>query len=264
MLSLKDKLLKAGVVTEEDAKRAEAEKAKAPERTKPQGTPRPPDRDRASSSSTTTNADRRPRDNRSSGASNHAARAQPNSHSSGRTVEKREPRLPKLPPMVGSKEANRQASKRQLELDRKIREKVLSSQVTYERGDTAFYFVTRKNKLRRLELTVEQAAKLERGELAVVERPDPDKLDHSIVPAAVAEELLLLSARSVRFLNKEGAKVGFLSDQEIHDRASEATPGDESDANEPDEVEAGATIEAEGGASPAEEHFITVRRAPLP
>jgi hypothetical protein len=54
-------------------------------------------------------------------------------------------------------------SKRQAELDRAVREKVLAGQVAQQAGATTFYFVTRKNKLRRLELTAEQAKSLEVG-----------------------------------------------------------------------------------------------------
>jgi uncharacterized protein YaiL (DUF2058 family) len=220
MQSLRDKLMKAGLVSEADAKRAEAEKKAPPPPRAPRAeAPRPPYRER-------------------------------------------EERIPKLPPLAGSKEANRQLAKQQLETDRTMREKVLAAQVPLEPGATVFYFVTRKNKLRRLELSEAQAAKLQAGELAVVERPDPDKIEHALVPPAVAEELLALSQRAVRFLNKAGAAVGFLSDEEIHQRATEADAPEEATAAP---AEAPATPEPAAAAPSGEPAtFITIKRATKP
>jgi uncharacterized protein YaiL (DUF2058 family) len=141
MQSLKDKLLKAGVVTEDEARRVEKPNRPA------------------------------------------------------------ESRIPKLPPLPGSPAAQREQSARQLEVDRKIRERVLATQVAVEPGTRAFYFPTRKSKARRLDLSEAQAMKLEAGELAVVERPDPGGIEHALVPAAVAKELRELSDKVVRFLN---------------------------------------------------------------
>jgi uncharacterized protein YaiL (DUF2058 family) len=218
MQSLRDKLMKAGLVSEADAKKAEVDKREAPR------SPRP------------------------------AREARPARHDdfSGR--------IPKLPPLAGSKEAHRQLAKQQLETDRAIREKVLSSQVPVEPGATVFYFVTRKNKLRRLELSEAQAKQLQDGALAVVERPDPDKIDHALVPPAIAEELLALSQKAVRFLNKSGAQVGFLSDEEIHRRATEADVPDT--AEDAGEGEATAPHEAVAPSPSEGPTFITVRRAP--
>jgi hypothetical protein len=167
-------------------------------------------------------------------------------------------KVPKLPPLQGSKEAHRQMAKKQQELDKQLRELVLANTVPVEAGAKAFYFVTRKNKLRRLELSEAQAEKLEKGELAVVERPDPDKIEHALVPPAIAEQMQKLSERAVRFLNKEGVKVGFLTDEEIHQRASEA--------DAPAEAEPPVTAPSEPAAEskPEAETFITIKRSPLP
>jgi uncharacterized protein YaiL (DUF2058 family) len=226
MQSLRDKLLQAGLVSEEAAKKAEAEKAARPTRAPDS---RPPRRD----------GDRGPRPERG--------------QRDERPRREAAAPVPKLPPLPGSKEANRQAARKQLELDRAIRELVLANAVPPAPGETAFYFVTRKNKLRRLELSAEQAKQLEQGELAVVERPDPDRIEHALVPPAIAEQLLTMSERAVRFLAKPGAQVGFLTEEEIHQRAAEA--------DEPQAPEAPAAAEP----APAEEPgtFITVRRAPL-
>lgn len=227
MQSLKDKLLKAGLVTAEQAQKSEAEKAA-----------RPAARARVSSP---------PR-------REHPRR------------EQREPEeIPKLPPLANSKEANRQMARAQLELDRKIREKVLAAEVPVEPGASTFHFVTRKGKLRRLELSEAQAARLERGELAVVERPDPDKIEHALVPAELAVELKALSERSVRFLNHDGAKVGFLSEEELARRQAEPEGAEASEAAGPEadqasSAEAGATS-SEPEQKPEAETWLTVRRA---
>ncbi len=235
MQSLRDKLMKAGLVTEEAAKKAEADKAARPPPRSHDA--RPPRRD-----------DSRPPPRRDD------ARPPPR-RDDRRRDEPVAARVPKLPPMVGSKEANRQAARKQLELDRQLRELVLTNTVPTDVGATPFYFVTRKNKLRRLELTEAQAKRLESGELAVVERPDPDKIEHALVPAAIAEQLKGLSERAVRFLNKEGAKVGFLSDDEINARAREA--------DEPATPDVPETAATEADATPESETFVTIKRAPL-
>ena len=61
-------------------------------------------------------------------------------------------------------------------------------------------------------LSEAQAKKLEAGELAVVERPDPGQIEHALVPAAVALELKGLSEKVVRFLNLPEVKIGFDAD----------------------------------------------------
>lgn len=250
MQSLRDKLLKAGLVTEESAKKAEAEKAAMPAARAPSAERRE-DRPRRDDRPPQRRDDRPPqrRDDRP-----------PPPRRDGPPPPRREAesRVPKLPPLQGSKEAHRLQARKQVELDRAMRELVLANTVPVEAGATPFYFVTRKNKLRRLELTEAQAKRLELGELAVVERPDPDKIEHALVIPAIAEQLLKLSERAVRFLNKEGAKVGFLTDEEIHQRASEA------DAPAEPEVAAAPAAPVEPEAPKEGELFITIKRSPLP
>ncbi|MBL8919508.1 MAG: DUF2058 family protein [Myxococcaceae bacterium] len=219
MQSLRDKLLKAGLVTEDAAKKAETEKhAPPPKRREPRDGPQRP----------------RP-----------------------------EPALPKFAPLPGSKEAHRQLAKKQLEADRELRERVLAAQVERQAGATPFYFVTRKNKLRRLELTEEQAKALEGGALAVVERPDPDQIEHALVPAAVARELLTQFPKAVRFLNTPGAAVGFLSEQEIVTRSHEAQPGETHESHDEPASEGDAPTAAPAEAPP-DATWITVKRQPKP
>ena len=74
--------------------------------------------------------------------------------------------IPKLPPLAGSKASQRLEARRQQERDRQLRERVLAAQVPVEPGERTFYFVTRKSRLRRLELSDGQAEALEQGRLA--------------------------------------------------------------------------------------------------
>lgn len=216
MQNLRDKLLKAGLVSDEQAKRSETEAAR----------PRRPDRPRDERPRGGSGGKPPPRDTRGQG---------PRRPEAGRHDEAG-PRIPKLPPLPGSREAQRLESKKQLEIDRKLRELARANEVPAAPGEHTFYFVTRKGRLRRLEITPEQAAQLERGELAIVERREPSAVEHALVPPAIAEEMRALAEKSVRFLNTPGAAVGFLSDAELEAKK-----------------QADAALGPEGAEAPAEE-----------
>jgi len=119
--------------------------------------------------------------------------------------------IPPLPPLAlpGSKAHQRLTALQQLELDKRLRALVVASQVPIEPGDSAFHFVTRKGKVRRLEITDAQVKLLEAGALAVVERPDPAQIEHALVPPETADQMLSLSEKSVRFYNRKGSPIGF-------------------------------------------------------
>lgn len=122
---------------------------------------------------------------------------------------------PGAPPVVpGSKAHQRLLALQQVEVDRKLRELVQRFQVAAEAGEHAFYFATRKKKLRRLEISEAQARLLEQGALAIVERPEPGQIEHSLVPAQAADQMLGISDKSVRFYNRRGAPVGVLPDEQ--------------------------------------------------
>ncbi len=256
MQSLRDKLLKAGLVSEEAAKKAEADKkAPPPARAQPHDDERPPRRD-----------DRPPRgDERPESGNRRPSFQRPSFDRSVRREEPAPSRLPKFAPLPGTKEAHRLQAKKQLEADKHLRERVLATQVAKAMGDTPFFFVTRKNKLRRLEVTAEQAKELETGVLAIVERPDPDQIEHALIPAEVAKELHALYPKAVRFLNAPGAAVGFLSESEITERSHEATTSETHeahDAPEPEPAEDAAAEATEPKADDAPATFITIKRAP--
>lgn len=252
MGSLRDQLMQKGLVTEESAKKAEAD-SRAREEAAAKARERGPRRDDWPRDDRPPRFDR-PRDDRPRTGPRGGFGGRP---SSGPGQANRPPPraetapVPKFAPLAGSKESHRQNAKAQLELDRKVRELVTAAQVEIDVGAGVFYFVTRKGKLRRLTLTEPQQKKLEAGELAVVERPDPGQIEHALVPADAAEQLLALFPKAVRFFNKPGAPVGFLSEDEIHKRASEA------DAPE-------TVVEAPAEAPAADAGpLLTIRRAPL-
>lgn len=200
MQNLRDKLLKAGLVSLEQATEAAAPKAaSAPEAARPVRAP---------------------------------ARTAGPGKAGPLIAVRREPlaqAVPKLPPLPGSREAQRLESRKQLEQDRLLRERVSAAQVPLSPGERAFYFVTRKNRLRRLELSLEQAQGLESGALAVVERPEPGQIEHALVPTEAAETLLRDFPKAVRFFNKPGEAVGFLSEEELKSRQkseSEESPAE--------------------------------------
>ena len=163
--------------------------------------------------------------------------------------------VPKLPPLPGSKAAQRMESKKQVEQDRKLRELVHTNQVPVDVGATVFYFMTRKGKLRRLELTEPQAKQLEDGALGVVERPEPAQIEHSLVPADVAEQMYALSKKSVRFLNRKDLPIGFMSDDQVKEQQEAEARGDapvdegDDEVADTDAPAEGAT-EATAGATP--------------
>ncbi|RKH22897.1 DUF2058 family protein [Corallococcus praedator] len=166
--------------------------------------------------------------------------------------------IPKLPPMPGSKAYQRAESKKQVELDRALRELVLGSQVPQEPGETTFYFMTRKGKLRRMELSPVQAKQLEDGELGVVERPEPAQIEHSLVPAAAAEQMFQLSAKAVRFFNRKESPVGFMNDEQLKAQQAAEAAGtapeipDEPEAPEASDASEDTEAEAEAEAAASE------------
>ncbi len=135
-----------------------------------------------------------------------------------------QPPPPVLPPALpGSKAHQRLQALQQAELEKKLRELVRRSEVAIQAGEQAFYFATRKGKLRRLELSQAQAKLLEQGALAIVERPEPAQIEHSLVPASAADRVFELSERAVRFYNRPGSPIGVLAEEQrpAHDAPSD-------------------------------------------
>ncbi|WP_141332552.1 DUF2058 family protein [Myxococcus sp. AB025B] len=270
MQNLRDKLLKAGLVTEEQSKKADTAASQAEARRpssqdggRPGGNRPPPRRDdhRTSGGPPARSEERPPREGggRPGGGGGRPGGGRPGGGGSfrpggggsfrpsgggapqhGRPSSSAPPErpIPKLPPMPGSKAYQRAESKRQVELDKALRELVMGSQVAQEPGETAFYFMTRKGKLRRMELTPEQAKRLEDGELGVVERPDPAQIEHALVPAAAAEQMFALSKKAVRFLNRKDSPIGFMNDEELKAQQAAEAAGTAPEVSDEPEAEA--------------------------
>ncbi|NTX04936.1 MULTISPECIES: DUF2058 family protein [unclassified Myxococcus] len=290
MQNLRDKLLKAGLVTEEQSKKAdaatsqtEARRPQPQEGGRPGGNRPPPRRDenRTSGGPSPRSEDRgpgpregggRPGGGRpgGGGAPRHGGSFRPGGGGGGgapqhgRPAAVAEKPIPKLPPMPGSKAYQRAESKRQVELDKALRELVLGSQVPLEPGETAFYFMTRKGKLRRMELTPEQAKRLEDGELGVVERPDPAQIEHSLVPAAAAEQMFALSKKAVRFFNRKDNPVGFMNDEELKAQQAAEAAGTAPELSDEASAEGTETASEEGAetSAPTEAEATTAEEAP--
>lgn len=263
MQNLRDKLLKAGLVSEEQAKKSESTPTPPRRQEAPRGSaPRAPAPRGRDENRTAGGPPRReggggpPRG--AGGPPRHGAGGPPRQGGGFRGPQggfgggarpgaPTEKPIPKLPPMPGSKAYQRAESKKQVELDRALRELVLGAQVPQEPGETAFYFMTRKGKLRRMELSPAQAKQLEDGELGVVERPEPAQIEHSLVPAPVAEQMYALSAKAVRFLNRKENPVGFMNDEEL--KAQQAAEASGTAPEVADEPEASAEGSDEGDAS---------------
>ncbi|AKJ01202.1 uncharacterized protein DUF2058 [Archangium gephyra] len=290
MQNLRDKLLKAGLVSEDQAKKAEttAPTARRPapsQEARREGPPARQDREPREPREARGRDERPPRRDdrgggrpppgggRPQGAGGRPQGGPPSRGPGGRPQGGRpqggrpggEPTggiVPKLPPLPGSKAAQRMESKKQVELDRKLRELVLNGQVPVDVGATVFYFMTRKGKLRRLELTETQAKQLEEGTLGVVERPEPAQIEHSLVPAAVAEQMYAISKKSVRFLNRKDLPIGFMSDDQVKEQQEAEARGDapvdeggdeeaaEGEESAPAEAAAEGTPGPEGGSEP--------------
>ena len=249
MQNLRDKLLKAGLVTQDEAKKVIDA---APQRPPPQAeaSPRRDERARPPRS------EARPPPRRDDRPARSFARPEARSAPRPAAAAPVERAVPKLPPLPGSKAHQRIESRKQQEQDRQLRELVLGNQVPVEVGATVFYFMTRKGKLRRLELTEPQAKQLETGVLAVVERPEPAQIEHSLVPAEAAEKMFALSQKSVRFLNRPTAPIGFMNDDDVKAQQEKEATSDAEDAtaaSEPAPANKSASESAPQEEAPASE-----------
>ncbi|MDC0713969.1 DUF2058 family protein [Stigmatella sp. ncwal1] len=264
MQNLRDKLMKAGLVSEDQAKKAETS-APAPRRPPPVQSQRPeggaPRRDERPA-----RRDERPprRDERPPRKDERPPRREASRPPPGRPAPAAAERpIPKLPPMPGSKAYQRIESKKQAELDKALRELVQGAQVANEAGETTFYFMTRKGKLRRLELSPTQAKQLEDGVLAVVERPEPAQIEHSLVPAATAEQMFTLSKKAVRFLNRKESPIGFMSDEDVKTQQAAEAAGTAPEIPDEPEADEGAA-ETESAAPTGEENAAPGSGTPEP
>jgi len=197
--SLRDKLLQAGLVTQDQAKKAEEAKPKAPKAPE-----RPRDRDRGQE---------RPRHDRPKSA--RPAAAAPQRPAKELSPEEQKKREEEAAFRERERMLNRERdeNRKRAAEDRKKLEGLLAAAEKHEvteRGDEAFHFTTRRKKVQRIYLSAEQLKKLEAGDLAIIDKPLPAELSFALVTREGAERALALDPKAVRFYNRGfGQTFGF-------------------------------------------------------
>lgn len=146
---------------------------------------------------------------------------------------------PKAPPKVESeKDRERRLNRELADRQKKIRGLCDANEVQ-DRGEQAFFYRTRKRELRRLYLKPEQLAGLEKGELAIVDRPNGNERPHALVPREIAQQVLELEERAIRFWAKApGESYGFEDEPasaEEQAGAGEAGTADSENSAEPEQ-----------------------------
>ena len=212
--SLRDKLLQAGLVTEDQAKKAEADLEARKRAAKDRRQGGPPGRGPQG---------------RGPGGSNR--QQQPKRELTEEEKRKREEEAAfreKERLLAKEREENRKRAledRRKLETLRSLCEK---HEVT-ERGDEAFFFSSRKKKVMKIFLTPDQLKALEAGQLAIMDKPLPGELATALVTREAAEEAVKVDSRALRFYNRGGGETyGFKADAPLPGEA-QAT---ESEAHE--------------------------------
>lgn len=190
--SLRDKLLQAGLVTEDQAKKAEAE-LEAKRRTA-----------------------RERRQGGPAGRGRGPGRNQPPrrelSEEERRKLEEEAAFREKERLLAKEREENRKRAAEDRKRLERLRELCDKYEVT-ERGDEPFHFTSRKKKVQKIFLTPEQLRKLEAGELAIMDKPLPGELAVALVTREAAEEAVRIDSRALRFYNRGGGETyGFKSD----------------------------------------------------
>ncbi len=216
--SLRDKLLQAGVVTEEQAKKSEEDAKRRP----------PPKQARPQQG-----RGGRPNDRRPAPPPRELTPEEKLAAEEAAAYKERQRLL----------DREREENRKRAAEDRKRQEslRALCERHGIEaRGDEAFHFASRKNRILRVYLTAEQVKGLDAGELAIVEKPLPDRIDYALVPRAAAEEALGIDKKAVRFYAKgPGETYGFQGDQ-----AAAAAKAAEQAASDAQKAEAAPAADA--------------------
>jgi uncharacterized protein YaiL (DUF2058 family) len=169
MQNLRDKLLKAGLVTEKQAKEAERGEHK------PQGTVK--QKQQALSEEE--------RQRREAFAQREAELAEERRKEAAKRTEARE----------------------QSERAQRLRQLVATHRLREVPGDVNFHFVKRSGKIGRLAVSPETAKLLENGAAAVVE--DPGNPEHAVVPGEAAKRIYEVDRQAVRFWFGPEKPIGF-------------------------------------------------------
>lgn len=200
--SLRDKLLQAGLVNEQQAKKAEEDAAaeRRAARARQQG-----------------RQDGRGRGGPRQGGPRQDGPRQGQGRGGPGRQEQRPPRE-LTPEEIQAREEEAAFRERERELNREreenrkraaedrrrlegLRSLAEAHEIT-ERGDEPFHYPSRRRKLMRIFLTPEQIGALERGELAIIDKPTPAELTQALVPREAAEQALALDPKAMRFYNR--------------------------------------------------------------
>lgn len=166
--------------------------------------------------------------------------------------ERAQPRHKPTPPppaarVESDKDRERRLNRELADRQKSIRALCDAKEVS-ERGEQSFFYRTRKRELRRMYLTPPQVEALQQGALAIVDRPNGNDRPHALVPRAVAEQILQLEAKAVRFWVKSATE-GYGFEDEPASAAEQASAGEGTAAD--DEATA-AAHDADGSAKSAE------------
>ncbi len=172
MQNLRDKLLKAGLVSQDQVKKAEE---------KPKPKARPP----APAPQKLQVADEEERQRREAFAVHDAEVAEARRKEAAKVAEAR----------------------MQSERARTLRSLVQQHKLTGTLGEVSFHYVKRSGKIGKLALTPELAGLLEGGEAAVVE--DPGQPECVVVPSAAAEIFYKVDPKAIRFWAGPQKPMGF-------------------------------------------------------
>lgn len=169
MQNLRDKLLKAGLVSEKQAQEAARDKRPAPK--------------------------------------SHRAREEAVSAEERQRREAFAAREAELSEERRKEAAKVAEAKMQSERARRLRQLVESHRIREAPGEVAFHFVKRSGKIGRLAVSPETAKLLESGGAAVVD--DPGSPDHAVVPADAAKRVYEVDPAAIRFWFGPDKPIGF-------------------------------------------------------
>jgi uncharacterized protein YaiL (DUF2058 family) len=172
MQNLRDKLLKAGVVSEKDVQ--EAERKKRDDRPRPGG---------------------------------FKARAQQETEEQRQRREAFAAREAELAEERRKEAAKKAEARLQSERAHKIRQLVEAHRIRDQGREASFHFVKRSGKIGRLAVSAETARLLEAGAAAIVE--DPGQPEPAVLPGPAAQSVHAVDPRAIRFWNGPSKPIGF-------------------------------------------------------
>lgn len=218
--SLRDKLLQAGLVTQDQAKKAEEARPAPKAPTGPKAGNRPQAAERQKS----------PAPRRQQPPAKALSPEEQKKREEDAAFREREKMLNR------ERDENRKRAAEDRRRLEGLRDAAEKHEVT-ERGDEAFHFTTRKKKVQRIYLSADQLQRLETGDLAIIDKPLPAELSFALVTREGAERALALDPKAVRFYNRGfGQTFGFkaeppppgvdLSPEPAEQMEAEGTGGD--------------------------------------